>query len=183
MKYVGKLNANSEKMKFNDIRRIQQPIYTINMCWSFLKEWIEEHKYLNLNLDPDYQRDYVWTQKQKEQYIEWILREGQSGKIIYWNCPGWMRDFRGPMEIVDGKQRLNAVLEFLDNKVKAYGCYFDEYEVGLPMHAEFIFSIGNFKSRKEILQWYVDMNTGGTAHTENEITKVMSLIDDCKKEG
>jgi hypothetical protein len=32
-----------------------------------------------------------------------------------------MDDFRGPMELVDGKQRVTAVLEFQENKFKVFG--------------------------------------------------------------
>ena len=36
----------------------------------------------------------------------------------------------------------------------------------------------NLKTKKEVLQWYIDMNTGGTLHTAEEIKRVKKLIDD-----
>jgi len=99
-------------------------------------------------------------------------------KKIYWNGPDWNKDFRGPLEIVDGKQRINAVIEFLHNKIKAFGYTLSELGGREALHFthEFIFHIGNLESRKEILQWYIDMNIGGSIHTDEEIKKVKKLL-------
>lgn len=160
--------------KFIDIPQITIANYHVNIGWRFLEEWIESHE---IDMNPDFQRGYVWTQKQKEQYIEWNLRGGRSGKDIYFNHPGWFRSFEGQMVIVDGKQRVSAVLDFLHNKVKAYGYYYGEYEDKLNTISQcFDVYVNDLKNRSEILQWYLDMNTGGTIHTNDEINKVEELI-------
>ena len=33
------------------------------------------------------------------------------------------------------------------------------------------------KTREEVLSWYLDLNSGGTVHTEEELTKVRGLIE------
>lgn len=40
----------------------------------------------------------------------------------------------------------------------------------------FHFHVNDLKTRGEILQWYLDLNTGGTVHTEGELSKVKELI-------
>ena len=37
-------------------------------------------------------------------------------------------------------------------------------------------NIATLKTRKEVLQWYLDFNTGGVIHTDKEINKVKDLL-------
>jgi len=161
--------------KFIDIPKITQTKYHVDIFWTYLRQWLNSHE---VNLDPDFQREYIWNQKQKEQYIEWILRGGQSGKDIYFNHPGWFKGFEGEMIIVDGKQRVNAVLDFLDNRVKAYNYYYKEYEDKINyLMASFSVYIADLEKRIDVLKWYIDMNTGGTYHTDKEINHVKNLLE------
>ena len=105
---------------------------------------------------------------------------GGSGKDIYFNCKGWMGSFDGPMVLVDGQQRINAVLDFLNNKVKAFGYFYDEYTDKLnSIDQDFIFYVNNLSDYKDVLRWYLALNTGGTIHTKEEIDKVKKML----KEG
>lgn len=40
-----------------------------------------------------------------------------------------------------------------------------------------IIHVNNLKTEKEVLQWYIDMNAGGTPHAKEEIERVKELID------
>ena len=160
--------------KFQDIRHITQAKYHVDISWDYLEKWIDSH---DIDMDPDFQRGYVWNQNQKEQYVEWILRNGNSGRDIYFNHPGWFRRWDGQMVIVDGKQRVEAVLGFLHDEVKAYGHYKSEYTDRMRMTSSgFSVYVADLESREEVLQWYLDMNTGGTYHTAEEVNKVKELL-------
>lgn len=160
--------------RFQDIPLITVAKYHVDIFWTHIEDWIDREE---IDMNPDFQRDYVWNQKQKEQYIEWILRNGNSGRDIYFNHPGWFRSFEGQMVIVDGKQRVEAVIGFLHDQVKAYGYYNSEYEDTFRiMHCGFSVHVADLETRKEVLQWYLDMNTGGTIHTNEEIEKVKELL-------
>lgn len=37
--------------------------------------------------------------------------------------------------------------------------------------------LNNLKTRKEVLQWYLEFNSYGTIHTEEEINKVKKLLE------
>ena len=41
-----------------------------------------------------------------------------------------------------------------------------------------ILNVNDLKTEKEVLQWYVDMNVGGTPHTDEEIEKVKKMIQE-----
>lgn len=42
---------------------------------------------------------------------------------------------------------------------------------------DFIFYVNNLQKRAEVLQWYLDLNTGGVVHTDEEIEKVQRLLE------
>lgn len=43
-----------------------------------------------------------------------------------------------------------------------------------------ILNVNDLKSEREVLQWYIDMNAGGTPHTTEEIERVKKLINKLK---
>jgi len=164
-------------MKFQDIPQMSRSHYNVNVPWKYFREGhLDKARcgvYLDLN--PPFQRAYVWTEKQKTEYIEWILKGGESGRNIYLNHPGWMGSFKGDFVIVDGKQRVDAALGFLDNEVQAFGLYYKDFE-GWTDNMEFNVHINNLKTEKEILKWYLDMNSCGTAHTDADLDKVREML-------
>lgn len=162
---------------FQDIPAHTQIYYHITVDWRDLKHVID--RYLtedNLQLNPDFQRGHVWTEAQKIAFIEYILQGGTSGKHIYFNHPGWMSTFKGDFVLVDGLQRITAVLDFLDNKIKVFGKYQKDYEGYIPSDAHFDFNIARIQKRSDVLKWYIFMNIGGTPHTSKEIEKVKNLL-------
>lgn len=164
--------------KFQDVPQFTRSAgHQSTQSWRYLLEkiddWVTD---LELELDPDFQRAHVWVEQQQIRYVEYVLRGGISGKDIYLNHPGWMGTFKGAFVLVDGKQRLNAVMRFLRNEIPAFGSVYSEYTDRLPLHASFTFHINDLKTRAEVLQWYIDLNAGGVAHTEEEIEKVRALL-------
>lgn len=171
-------------MKFKDIKQFPYCNYKIDLPWNVLKENISHYtqKY-NLNLNPDFQRDYVWNETQQIKYCEYILKGGASGRDLYFNHPGWMTSFEGEYVIVDGKQRLSAALKFFNNEIKIFDTYYKDYEDRLfTTRAMFTWHIATLKTQKEILEWYLDFNSGGTIHTEEELNKVKTMINNLKGE-
>jgi hypothetical protein len=167
-------------MKFTDIKQVNLARYAVDQGWADLRRtisrYVTEYK---LDLDPEFQRGYIWTEVQKIQFVEWGLRGGFSGMDIFFNCPGWMHGFHRPMVLVDGKQRIDAVLAFLGNKIPAYGLLHSQYEGELSWTSpSFRFHVADLDDPKEVLEWYVALNTGGTQHTDTEIAKVKQMIKD-----
>lgn len=75
-----------------------------------------------LELSPPYQRRSVWTAKDKKFFLDTVFRNYPSPAIFIHKS----LDERGKSTyyVVDGKQRLQTILEFVDNKIaidKSYG--------------------------------------------------------------
>lgn len=80
---------------------------------------------------------------------------------------------------VDGLQRLTAIRKFVDGKIPLFGSYFNEFEDAMSLVKDCIkVNINDLKTEKEVLQWYVDMNSGGTPHTNEEIERVERMIQE-----
>ena len=170
-------------MKFSDIKQFPFANYHVNVSWRYLKDWIKNHGEVNIDFNPPYQRGYVWSEEQKIAYVEYQLKGGVSGKDIYFNHPYWM-DFslEGELQIVDGKQRIQAVLDFLNNKIKAFGYYYNEFEDNISsLSPDFVIYINNLKSQKEVVEWYIGMNTGGSIHTEKDLEPAYEYLKTLEK--
>ncbi len=170
-------------MKFNDIKTVPHANYRVDVHWQSLEKKINEETVdLKLDLNPDFQRGYVWTEKQQIKYCEWILRGGKSGRILLFNCIGWsgIGSF-GDYVIVDGKQRLNAALRFLRNEIPAFGTYFKDFSGNFfGVDARFEWYINDLPDKKSVLEWYIDVNEGLTAHTPDEIERVKKMMEGLK---
>ncbi len=164
---------------YDDIPKFtRSSAYAVTAHWAYLQHHMATHmdEWL-LDLDPDFQRGYVWTEEQQRKYVEYILRGGKSGRDLYTNCPGWQRGKVGNYVMVDGKQRLTAVLTYLDNKLAIFGGHYArDFGRRPPTDAYFTWHVNDLGTRAEVLQWYLDMNSGGTIHTEEDLSKVEVLL-------
>lgn len=77
-----------------------------------------------LDLEPPYQRKSVWSPKDKKFFIDTIFRNYPSPAIFLHKT---IND-RGQSlyHVVDGKQRLSTILEFVNNKIKVDSGFGDE---------------------------------------------------------
>ena len=171
-------------MKWNEIKKFKEfgMLNPITMGFisyvEFIKQNIDEY---NLQMCPDFQRGHVWTEEQQIKYVEFILRGGKSGRDFYFN---WNQD---AYVCVDGLQRTTALQRFVNGEIKVFGQYFEEFGFNkmiaggkpLPEYAVNIYQ-NNLSSMKEVMEWYVDMNSGGTPHTNEEIERVNRMIDELK---
>jgi uncharacterized protein with ParB-like and HNH nuclease domain len=164
-------------MKFSYIEQLTKDgHYQVHQSWRYLKDCLAHYNDIGLNLDPDFQRGHVWTETQQQKYVEFMLRGGRGANVIRFNCVGWMKNFKGPFEIVDGKQRLTAALKFLNNELEVFGCFLSDFEEKIPIEVDFVFQINDLKTRKQVLQWYIDLNSAGTPHSNEEIERVKNLL-------
>lgn len=171
-------------MKFSEIPKFtREASYQVDMPLEHLVrqigEWERED---GLQLNPDFQRGHVWTEQQQIKYIEFILKGGKTGRILYFNNPSqhWpvsdsaYNDF----VCVDGLQRITAIQRFLGNEIMVFGQRYSDFggKTDFVRHGMKV-NINDLKTKREVLQWYIEMNDGGTPHTEQEIERVKRLME------
>jgi hypothetical protein len=145
--------------------------------WRYLPRHVLQHiEEWELNFDPDFQRGYVWTSTQKKNYVEYALRGGASGRDIWTNCPGWSLGRTGNYVVVDGKQRVNAVLSWLNNEFPIFDDKYRRDYTGAMRMTYFNWHVNELETRDAVLRWYCELNAGGTVHDPSEIERVRNLI-------
>lgn len=167
--------------RFEDIPQlIQDGSYQIDADILYLLDWIEDN---DVHLTPDFQRARVWTREQQIKFMEYIFRGGRSGRVLYFNKPSWQNDrYVGKydeMVCVDGLQRITAIQRFVNNEIPMFESYYREYTNGKRRMDRVMMKINvnSLKSEAEVLEWYLQMNTGGTPHTQEEIARVRALLE------
>lgn len=173
------------RLDFNQIPQFPKAHYQIDVEWRRLEQqlagWGEDFQ---VELDPDFQREHVWTQAQQVAYIEYVLMGGEVAKEITWNCPGWdkMLVIPNSMQLVDGKQRLEAARAFMRGDLAIFGGrYLKDFTGHLRYYAGFKFKVCSLEKREDILQLYLNINAGGTPHTAAEINRVRALLEEERK--
>lgn len=106
------LNKNAFDLRFSNS--------TIESLW---------HMYTSagLEMNPSYQRDYVWEDIDKEKLIDSIFEDSNIGTFVFAG-----RNFATRQklyEIVDGKQRLTTIFDFIENKFQYKGFYFYQLSI------------------------------------------------------
>ena len=166
-------------MRFKDINQFTSDgSYRIDVSWDYLETWLEQHREIGLELNPDFQRAHVWTDDQYRAFVEFVLRGGIGSKELRFNSPGWMRGHSGTLVLVDGKQRLEAVRKFMRDELPIFGGHlFSDFKDRMRMLvASFSVRINDLPTMAMVLQWYLDINGGGIAHTDEELDKVRELL-------
>lgn len=107
-----------EEMKINgngrDIEQVEDiyPNFDIKIDKGFYTVYELKRRYdaepKRIKLDSDFQRESIWKYKQKAELIESILM-GLPLPIFYFN-----QDKYGNLIVVDGRQRLTALFEYMD---------------------------------------------------------------------
>ena len=158
--------------------------YEVDIPWVSLEENLARYeRSYGVNIDPDFQRGHVWVRAQQIAFVEHCLRGGRASRILHWNCHDW-QEYSGnfPLVLVDGKQRLTAVLAFLQNKIPAFERKLSKYKDKLTWgNPSFRFHINSLKTRTEVLQWYLELNDGGVVHSDDEIKRVRRMLRKEKK--
>ena len=140
-----------------------------------------------INLDPEYQRDHVWTDEQAENFMGHVI-EGGAVPVIIVN-----RDLSHgrPDEVVDGKQRLTAVARWVDGGIPAR--LSDGREVYLKDFTEadqrYVLSYSGptmtikyvVLDEADVLDLYIRLNRGGTVHSKEEIDRVRKMREGLNK--
>lgn len=171
------------------VRPLADKTYAVDYSWRDLKRALESYETdYGLNLTPDFQRGHVWTERQQAHYIENVMRGVvvPETMVLQFNCPHWNdNDYAGElpreMQILDGLQRLTAVLEYMQGRVRPFGRDIDafdgtDFDTRQRHRFRFRVVVYDLRTRAALLQHYLDINAGGTPHSEAEIERVKALL-------
>lgn len=141
--------------------------------------------------NPEYRRKLVWTLKQKQDYINNLfngMAEIRPTILLYYE------DNKDIYEVLDGKQRLTTLFQFIDNEFAIivdgeevhFNDLIDTDKKFILNHNVYWTRIMSFKVLEPIaledkLTLYLEKNYLGTRMSDEQISKVLNMLDDIKK--
>lgn len=135
--------------------------------------------------NPEYQRDYVWTLDDKCRLVHSIFDRCDIGKFLFVEHPH--PEHR--LEIVDGKQRLRAIMDFMEGRFAFQGktwfqlSYRDKWAFGDIMVQSCKLD-SEYVKKSDILWLFLSINRGGVPQTDEHIAKATKMYEDALlKEG
>jgi hypothetical protein len=125
-----------------------------------------------LELDPSWQRDAVWSTKKKPALIESLINGIPIPEITL-----WLR-VDGVYVVVDGQQRLRAILEYMCGNYKANGDFYEDLTTEesdqLDETSVTVLLLGSENSEASVISYYKLRNSTSMALTTGELIKADS---------
>lgn len=161
----------------DDIRFQYSQRHLQGMLWSFYSSGID--------LDQDYQRGNVWSPEQKYMLIDSIYKNIEIGKFTVIRR-SFAEEIDKYYEMLDGKQRLTALLEFYESRFMYKGRYFHEMHGRDQGHFE-SYSISYSETEpltpEQKYRYFLKLNTCGVPQDPEHIKKVEKMWLDMKRYG
>ncbi len=129
------------------------------------REWNERGE---LILSPKFQRRLVWSDKAKSYFIDTILR-GLPTPQVFIRQKIDLETNKTTREVIDGQQRLRAILDFLKDGFKVFKIHNEEYG-GL------YFSELSSSVKKDFLEYSMNTNLVLSSHDE-DILKIFARLN------
>jgi len=107
----------SESPTFEEKRELLKKTKILKQTWSILETY-QKIKQTKLKLSPAYQRNAIWSVDKQSSFIESIFMDILIPPIYVVEIPGNDLLEDSSYEVVDGKQRLTAISEFINGKLK-----------------------------------------------------------------
>ena len=118
-----------------------------------------------LDIRPPYQREYVYTGKQREAVID-TLTKNYPLNVMYWA----VKD-NGDFEVVDGQQRTISICQFVNNDFSVDGLTFhnlpDDKQQEILNYKLMVYFCSGKDSEK--LEWFKTINIAGEKLTDQEL--------------
>ena len=148
---------------------------------------LEMHESGELFMDPVYQRDFVWTKEQNRLYIQNLFEDKASIRPTFIEYTETLEDgtSKRVTEVLDGKQRIKALIDFYNNEFDVEGLYYKD----LHYLDQFFFErldvvytrIMNREGREDLkletkIQLFLEINMLGTRMSDEDLKKAQSLL-------
>ncbi|WP_180100211.1 DUF262 domain-containing protein [Acinetobacter sp. YH12153] len=186
--------ANRERVEAI-IKPLDRPGYTCDFSMRNVRQLIISllNDESELDMIPDFQRGVVWSEEKQIYFVECMLRNllPRSAFNLTFNMPFFYSPAkRSENEVptkyqklicIDGLQRFTAIENFVlgkfkvfDNQIGVDDLRFTPFDLG---RKTFTINIFEYNNTQDILNLYLNMNTGGIAHADSEIERVKAMLE------
>ena len=169
---------NIRPMKNSNISLIQNEDLNLSYSSRDIGDIFGKVYHFGVDFNPDYQRDFVWDINDKVALIDSIFNNVDIGKFVFVH-----KEYNTDTmyEILDGKQRINAILEYYENRFPYKGLYFNDLCHRDQNHFE------NYRiteaevsdiTKEQVLRYFLKLNTNGRVMSKEQISKVAKMLQD-----
>lgn len=142
--------------------------------------------YRGLDLNPEYQRDLVWSEEQKTDLLDSVFNNIEIGKFTFLEKKYSDPDFdwnKGIFyEVIDGKQRLSTIKDFFEDRFIYRGYKYSELSIKDKFHFNSYSILKAFipepKDRKDVYKFFVILNTAGVPVSKSHLEKIKKMADE-----
>lgn len=136
-----------------------------------------------IDMNPSYQRGFVWNLEDKQKLIESIFQGVEIGKFALIRRP---YQEEGPsFEILDGKQRLSTIIEFLQDRFAYKGVLYSQLNPQDKRYFEqFSITYGEAEEGTTLaqkLRYFLKLNTGGRAQDPQHMEGIRQQLMELEK--
>lgn len=136
--------------------------------------------HFGVEVDPPYQRGLEWSLTDKQLLIDSILKDLDIGKFVFVHNE---YEFEKPgYTILDGKQRLNAIQEFYEDRFTYKGLRFSDMNyIDQNMIKGKSISYAHIEGRhlkeKDIVKYFLRLNQSGVAVSQDHLLAIAKQYD------
>lgn len=173
-KSISEKNRFGTRINWNGIE-IEKSVLNTEVLYMY-KEYVKGR----INMSPEYQRELVWTEKQKQEYLMALFKS--RAEIT----PVFVQERFGEeehYEVLDGKQRLNAIFDFIEDKIELDGIKFSELSaedtgkfLSYDIRYTRILSYDGKIPEDFKMEYFLEINEKGTKMSEEQIDKVKNML-------
>lgn len=188
-------NKNQKRyVKWTDVRLknnekeslIQNDDLRLNYSNRHLGDILSKAYYFGIDFEPDYQRDYVWELRDKIELVDSIFNNIDIGKLVYIRISDkrWEQNgFKYSYEILDGKQRIRAILDYFEDRFEYKGKTFSQLSTRDQNHFEnypvSIAEVSNL-TEEQALRYFIKLNVTGKTMDKTHLDKVRVRLESIK---
>lgn len=154
----------------------------INEITSDVENMLNEFSVGTYDFNPIYQRDLVWSTEKKQEFVKKLL----IGDVDL--CPTFItapfKKSKREYEVLDGKQRMMAVIQYVQNQFPVEGFYYKDLTLGdvsRLMNATFKYKIVKYydnkkgfseMSLKQKVELFLQVNEYGQKVSDEHLAKI-----------
>ena len=147
---------------------------------STIESMIHRYYAFGVDMEPEYQRGYVWDDKDKEFLIDSIFNNIDIGKFVFIHR-GYFTENDKTYEILDGKQRLSTIIEFFENKLQYKGRYYNDLsKEDKWTFREHHISIADVNrcDKASVLRYFLMLNRSGKSMYQKHLDNVQNMLNE-----
>lgn len=170
------------RLEYGDTSFTSNEDIRLNYNNSSVESLLSKHTLFGVDFNPDYQRELVWEDKDRELLLDSLFMGADIGRFVFRVKNDDEVSLDGPYyEIVDGKQRMMALLDFYADRYPYKGAFYSDLSAKdrrTFKNASVSIAEARNLSKKDTLRLFIMLNRGGRPISEEVVRRAKKMLED-----